>query len=97
MRNPAFLVTHVYCKYQFKQPWTKVHIPAVCNIYKGTPPIGIDSHIYKILTIGDYAKTFDVSYMVWQMSRYQSATNSPNKFKNSTTQIFSLFSFSILV
>ena len=64
MRNPAFLVTLVYCKYQFKQPWTKVHIPAVSNIYKGTPPIGIGSHTYKILTIGNYAKK-RLMFRIW--------------------------------
>lgn len=55
-KNPAFIVTLVYCKYQFKQPLTKVHNPAVSNIYKGTPPIGIGSHIYKILTIATMQK-----------------------------------------
>ena len=39
-------------------------------------PMGIGSHTYKVLTIGDYAeKPFEVSYMAWKMSRYQSAAN----------------------
>ena len=39
-------------------------------------PMGIGSHTYKALTIGDYAeKPFEVSYMAWKMSRYQSAAN----------------------
>lgn len=39
-------------------------------------PMGIGSHTYKVLTIGDYAENpFEVSYMAWKMSRYQSAAN----------------------
>ena len=38
--------------------------------------MGIGSHTYKVLTIADYAeKPFEVSYMAWKMSRYQSAAN----------------------
>ena len=39
-------------------------------------PMGIGSHTYKVLNIGDYAeKPFEVSYMAWKMSHYQSAAN----------------------
>lgn len=39
-------------------------------------PMGIGSHTYKVLTIGDYAeKPFEVSYMAWKMSCYESAAN----------------------
>ena len=39
-------------------------------------PMGIGSHTYKVLMIGDYSeKPFEVSHMVWKMSGCQSAAN----------------------
>lgn len=39
-------------------------------------PMGIGEHTYKVLMAGDYTeKPFDVSYMIWKMSNYQSAAN----------------------
>lgn len=39
-------------------------------------PMGIGNNTYKVLSIGDYVeKPFDVSRLVWQMSRYESAAN----------------------
>ncbi len=46
------------------------------KVWAESMPMGIGSHTYKVLTIGDYAeKPFEVSYMAWKMSRYQSAAN----------------------
>lgn len=39
-------------------------------------PMGIGNNTYKVLSIGDYVqKPFEVSKLVWKMSRYQSAGN----------------------
>lgn len=39
-------------------------------------PMGIGENTYKVLMIGDYVdKPFEVSKMVWKMSRYKSAAN----------------------
>lgn len=39
-------------------------------------PMGIGEHTYKVLMTRDYTeKPFDVSYMIWKMSNYQSAAN----------------------
>ena len=39
-------------------------------------PMGIGEHTYKVLMTRDYTeKPFDVSYMIWKMSSYQSAAN----------------------
>lgn len=42
---------------------------------KGTP-MGIGENTYKVLMIGDYTeKPYEVSHMVWKMSKYKSAAN----------------------
>lgn len=39
-------------------------------------PMGIGEHTYKVLMMGDYTeKPFEVSYIIWKMSNYQSAAN----------------------